>query len=93
MGAKYGVKLIRENGIDYVHLDNLFAAEEALEYAIKHNFDIKFNCCTYTSACEKLFDYQQAGFKIKFVAEPVYWEGRQITTQVVAYCTRGKNNV
>lgn len=93
MGAKYGVKLIRENGIDYVHLDNLFAAEENLEYAIKHNFDIKFNCCTYTDACQKLFDYQEAGFKIKFVAEPSYFEGRQIGSKIVAYCTRGEDNV
>lgn len=93
MKTKYGVKLIREQDVEYVHLDNLFAAEEALEYALKHNFNIKFDCCTYTSACEKLYAYQEAGFNLKFVAEPVYWEGQKICDKVVVYCTRGDSNV
>ena len=87
--SKYPIKHIFVDDVEYIECDNAFQVDEIYEYAMKHNYNVKFtrSMCTYTSAVESLAQFQINGFKIKFAWEPLIAEGREIGQEVVAYLT------
>lgn len=64
-------KKIVEDNVEYVLFDNVFKAEETVNYATTHNFPIKFICTTYTCACEILATLQEKGYELLFKKVPV----------------------
>lgn len=81
-------KKIVEDNVEYVLLDNMFKAEETVDYALIHNFNIKFVCTTYTCACEVLHKIQSKDYKLCFKEEKEYSSifGLE-STSIVVYCT------
>lgn len=64
----YPIKFTNLNK-DTLLLDNLFAVDDYLEYAIKHNMNVKFTAITSTSSVECIYKFVKNGFKISFVEE------------------------
>lgn len=81
-------KKIAEDNVEYVLLDNMFKAEQTIDYAVVHNFPIKFICTTYTNACEVLQKIQSKDYKLCFKEEKEYSSifGLE-STKIVVYCT------
>jgi hypothetical protein len=81
-------KKIVENNIEYVLFDNVFRMDETISYAVRHNFNIKFICTTYTCACEILTEIQESGYSLLFKKVPVYMEGRIIYYNIEVFCSK-----
>lgn len=83
------IKHIWFEDVEYIECDNVFQVKEIYEYAMKHNYNVKFTrrMCTYTDSVEALAQFQTNGFEIKFAWEPLIAEGREIGQEVVAYLT------
>lgn len=66
--SKYPIKHIWFEDKEYIECDTAFQVEEIFEYAMEHNYNVKFtrNMCSYTSAVESLAQFQINGFEIKF---------------------------
>lgn len=79
-------KIVEDDGIEYVLLDNVFRSEEIIRYAVAHNFHIKFICTTYTCACEILTDIQEQEYHLSFKKVPEYMEGRKLCDKIVVFC-------
>lgn len=79
-------KTVADDGIEYVVLDNVFRSEETINYAVTHNFPIKFICTTYTCACDILGVIQWSGYELTFKKAPVYVNGRVIDNSIEVYC-------
>lgn len=88
MKEKYIPKKVIENGVEYVLFDNMFRAEETINYATTHNFPIKFICTTYTSACEVLAEIQESGYVLDFKKVPVYVEGMKLNDNIEVICSK-----
>jgi len=63
---KYEIKMYDS---DTLLLDTIFAAEEYLEYATKHNFDVCFTETGSQNAIKVLMMFQKEGYKISLVEE------------------------
>ncbi|MBO5711411.1 MAG: hypothetical protein J6R47_01100 [Acholeplasmatales bacterium] len=63
---KYTIKFT-DNSADTLLLDNIFAVDEYLEYAKKHNMDVIFTETTFTSAIESIYKFYIEGYNISFV--------------------------
>ncbi len=63
---KYPIKFT-DNSADTLLLDNIFAVDEYLEYAMKHNMDVVFTETTFTSAIESIYKFYKEGYNISFV--------------------------
>ena len=62
---KYPIKFT-DNSADTLLLDNIFAVDEYLEYAKKHNMDIVFIETTFTSAIESIYKFYKEGYNVYF---------------------------
>lgn len=79
-------KTVEEDGIEYVLFDNVFRAEEIIQYAVTHNFPIRFVCTTYTCACEILADIQENGYELIFKKVPMYMQGTKLYDKIEVFC-------
>ena len=61
-----------DNNKDTLLLDNLFARDEYLEYADKHNMDVLFTETRSTTAIECIYKFLCCGYK------PMFKEVRQV---------------
>jgi hypothetical protein len=61
-----------DNNKDTLLLDNIFAVDEYLEYALKHNMDVMFTETTFTSAVESIYKFVECGYK------PMFKEVKQV---------------
>lgn len=61
-----------DNNKDTLLLDNLFAVDEYLEYADKHNMNVLFTETTSTSSMECVYKFVRRGYK------PMFKEAKQI---------------
>lgn len=68
---KHPIKFTDENK-DTLLLDNLFAVDEYLRYADKHNMDVLLTETTSTSSVEFIYKFLCRGYK------PMFQEERQI---------------
>ena len=68
---KYPIKFT-DNKADTLLLDSLFAVDEYLEYADKHNMDVLFTETTSSSSVEYIYKFLCRGFK------PMFKEVKQI---------------
>lgn len=68
---KRPIKFTDENK-DTLLLDNLFAVDEYLEYADKHNMDVLFTETTSTSSVECIYKFIRRGYK------PIFKEIKQV---------------
>lgn len=84
--SKFIPKLVNETSGIFVLLDNVFAAEEGIAWAKKHNHNIKFTCGTYTCAVELLCILQEAGYTFKFVRRDAGFDGIKIEVFDTVYC-------
>ena len=71
---------------EFVLLDNVFKYKETIAYAVKHNFDIRFVCGTYTCATEILCYIQENGYELVFEREPVYMHDTILYYNFVVAC-------
>ena len=62
---KYPIKFT-DNSANTLLLDNIFAVDEYLEYAKKHNTDVLFTETTFTSAIESIYKFYKEGYKVSF---------------------------
>ena len=62
---KYPIKFANMEK-DTLLLDNLFATDDYLEYAMKHNMKVKFTAITSTSSVECIYKFVKNGFKLSF---------------------------
>ena len=62
---KYPIKFT-DNSADTLLLDNIFAVDEYLEYATKHNMGIVFTETTFTSAIESIYKFYKEGYRVSF---------------------------
>ena len=88
MDKSFIPKKIVEDNVEYVLLDNVFRAEETINYAVTHNFPIKFICTTYTCACDILAIIQWCGYELTFKKVPVRVDGRVIDNSIEVFCKR-----
>ena len=68
---KHPIKFTDENK-DTLLLDNLFAVDEYLRYADKHNMDVLLTETTSTSSVEYIYKFLVRGYK------PMFKEVRQV---------------
>ena len=68
---KYPIKFT-DNSANTLLLDNIFAVDEYLEYALKHNVDVMFTETTFTSAVESIYKFCVHGYK------PMFKEVKQV---------------
>ena len=68
---KYPIKFTDTNA-DTLLLDNLFAIDEYLEYALKHNMDVLFTETTSTASIEDIYKFVKHGYK------PMFEEVKQV---------------
>ena len=61
-----------DNNADTLLLDNIFAVDEYLEYALKHNMDVLLTETTSTSSVEYIYKFLCHGYK------PMFKESKQI---------------
>lgn len=87
MDKSFIPKKIVEDNIEYVLFNNMFRAEETIDYAATHNFNIKFICTTYTCACEVLWKIQSKGYELRFeeIKEHTGFYNLE-STSIVVYC-------
>ena len=88
MDKKFIPKKIVEDNVEYVLFDNVFRMKETIDYAVTHNFPIKFVCTTYTCACEILVEIQEVGYSLTFKKIPEYMDGRKIYDKIAVYCCK-----
>ena len=55
-----------DNNKDTLLLDNIFAVDEYLEYAVQHNMKVLFTETTFTSAIEAIYKFVKAGYEVSF---------------------------
>ena len=63
---KYPIKFT-DTSADTLLLDNIFAVDEYLEYAKKHNMDVVFTETTFTSAIESIYKFYEEGYNVSFI--------------------------
>lgn len=68
---KHPIKFTDENK-DTLLLDNLFAVDEYLEYADKHNMDVLLTETTSTSSVEYIYKFLVRGYR------PMFKEFKQV---------------
>ena len=88
MDKSFIPKKIVEDNVEYVLLDNVFRSEETINYAVAHNFPIKFICTTYTCACDILAVIQWSGYELTFKKVPMVTDGRIVDATVEVICNK-----
>lgn len=88
MDKNFIPKKIVEDDIEYVLFDNVFKAEEIINYAATHNFPMKFICTNYTCACEILSEIQENGYSLTFKKVPVYMQQMKICDNIEVICNK-----
>ena len=61
-----------DTNADTLLLDNLFAVDEYLEYALKHNMDVLFTETTSTASIEDIYKFVKHGYN------PTFEEAKQV---------------
>lgn len=87
MAENFIPKKIVENNVEYVLLDDVFRHEETINYAVAHNFNIKFICTTYTCACKILQKIYSKEYELRFkkVTRHSAFADFELT-DIVVYC-------
>lgn len=60
------IKFTDNNNKTTLLLDNIFAVNEYLEYAVQHNMDVLFTETTFTSAIEEIYKFVKVGYEVVF---------------------------
>lgn len=66
------VPKFHENNRDLLILDNLFAAEDCVDYASKHNMSVLLTETTSTSSVEVMAKFKNKGYNIELMEKKVH---------------------
>lgn len=89
---KYPIKFTDTNA-DTLLLDNLFAVDEYLEHALKHNMDVLFTETTSTASIEDIYKFVKHGYKPTFEeAKQVAPDGLVLSPKIHVLLRRNKND-
>lgn len=73
-------------------LDNIFAVNEYLEYAVQHNMDVLFTETTFTSAIEEIYKFVKVGYEVVFKeVEQISITGTKLNPKIHVLLKRGVN--
>ena len=73
-------------------LDNIFAVNEYLEYAVQHDMDVLFTETTFTSAIEELYKFVKVGYEVVFKeVEQISITGTKLNPKIHVLLKRGIN--
>ena len=73
-------------------LDNIFAVNDYLEYAVQHNMDVLFTETTFTSAIEEIYKFVKVGYEVVFKeAEQISITGTRLNPKIHILLKRGIN--
>ena len=72
-------------------LDNIFAVNEYLEYAVQHNMDVLFTETTFISAIEEIYKFVKVGYEVVFKeAEQISSTGTKLNPKIHVLLKRTK---
>ena len=73
-------------------LDNIFAVNDYLEYAVQHNIDVLFTETTFTSAIEEIYKFVKVGYEVVFKeVEQISITGTKLNPKIHILLKRGIN--
>lgn len=73
-------------------LDNIFAVNEYLEYAVQHNMNVLFTETTFTSAIEEIYKFVKVGYEVVFKeVEQISITGTRLNPKIHVLLKRGIN--
>lgn len=89
--SKYVPKFY-EDDRDLLILDNLFAVEDCVDYASRHNLNVLLTVTTSASSVEAMMQFKKQGYNIELIEKEMRApDGTKISPDIYALFTRDGN--
>lgn len=86
--SKYVPKFYKEDR-DLLVLDNLFAVEDCVDYANRHNLNVLLTVTTSASSVEAMMQFKKQGYNIELIEKEMRApDGTKISPDIYALFTR-----